>query len=234
MSYFRIVPIIGTLFILLSSYLLPTQCEANSLQNTLETRLYNHFSERNPESNINIVVNPINDQINLKKCYKFIIPLPSDLPSGGRLTIRVSCSEPSTWSTYVVARINILSMVAIAKQPIIKGTSISAKDIQFKQQNISTLNQSYFTKPEQLLSLVARRNIPAGTLLSSNMLDIPELIKRNDSIIIEATAGALSVTTQGTALENGRKGEQIRVINNKSQKEIRAYVKSRGVVSVSR
>ena len=234
MSYFRIVPVIGTLIFLLSSYLLPAQCAANSLQTTLETRLSEHFTAKNPESDINIVVNPINDQVNHKKCYDFSIPLPSELPSGGRLSIRVSCSAPETWSIYVTGRVEIFSMIAAAKRPILKGSTISARDLSFIRQNISTLNQSYFTKPEQLLTLVARRNIPTGTLFTPNILVIPELIKRNDSVIIEATSGTLSVRTQGTALESGRYGEQIRVINNKSQKEIRAYIKSRGVVSVSR
>nr|WP_269750463.1 flagellar basal body P-ring formation chaperone FlgA [Neptunomonas qingdaonensis] len=187
-----------------------------------------------PESHINIVVNPINDQVNNKKCYDFSIPLPADIPSGGRLSIRVSCTAPDTWSVYVTARVDILSMVATAKRPILKGASLSARDLHFTQQNISTLNQSYFTKPEQLLTLIARRNIATGTLLTSNLLVIPELINRNDSVIIEATIGTLSVRTQGTALDSGRYGEQIRVINNKSQKVIRAYIKSRGVVSVSR
>ncbi len=228
------MPVIGTLIILLSSYLLPAQCIANSLQTTLEARLITHFTARNPESTINIVVNPINDQINQKKCYDFSIPLPSELPSGGRLSIRVSCSAPEAWSIYVTARVNIFSMVATAKRPVLKGSPISAKDLHFTRQNISTLNQSYFTKPEQLLTLIARRHIPTGTLFTPNVLIIPELIKRNDSVIIEATIGSLSVRTQGTALESGRYGEQIRVINNKSQKEIRAYIKSRGVVSVLR
>ena len=234
MSYFRIMPFIGTLILLLSSYLLPAQCLANSLQTTLETRLTKHFTAINPESIINIVVNPINDQINQKKCSNLSIPLPSELPSGGRLSMRVSCSAPEIWSIYVTARVNILSMIATAKRPILKGSAIIARDINFTQQNISTLNQSYFTKPEQLLTLIARRNIPTGTLLTPNILVIPDLIKRNDSVIIEATMGTLSVRTQGTALESGKYGEQIRVINNKSQKQIRAYIKSRGVVSVSR
>lgn len=234
MSYFRIMPVIGMLIILLSSYLLPAQCIANSLQTTLETRLHRHFTAKNPQSDINIVVNPINDQVNRKKCYDFSIPLPSELPSGGRLSIRVSCFAPETWSIYVTVRVDIFSMIATAKRPILKGSSISARDLNFTRQNISELNQSYYTKPEQLLTLIARRNISTGTLFAPHILEIPELIKRNDSVIIEATIGTLSVRTHGTALDGGRYGEQIRVINNKSQKEIRAYIKSRGVVSVSR
>lgn len=234
MSYFRIMPVIGTLIIILSSLLLPTHSIADSLQTTLEAQIYKHFTTMHPESDINIVVNPINDQANNKKCYDLSIPLPSDLPSGGRLSIRASCTAPDTWSFYVTARVDILSMIATAKRPILKGVSIRARDLHFTKQNISTLNQSYFTKPEQLLTLIARRNIATGTILTSNLLVIPELIKRNDTVIIEATTGTLSVRTQGTALESGRYGEQIRVINNKSQKVIRAYIKSRGVVSVSR
>jgi flagella basal body P-ring formation protein FlgA len=232
-SFFRIIPVIGILFILLNTFLFSTQCAAYSLQSIVETRLYNHFSAKAPESDINIVVNDINDQINSKKCEKFIIPLPETLPTGGRLSLRVSCNEPDKWMVYVTARVYTFALVAVVKHPILKGSHLRAADLHFTRQNTTILNQGYFTKPEQLINLTARRSIPAGTLLTANMLLIPDLIQRGDLVIIEAIIGALSVRTQGTALENGKQGEQIKVLNNKSQKEIHAYVQSRGVVSVS-
>ncbi len=60
-----------------------------------------------------------------------------------------------------------------------------------------------------------------------------DLINKGESIIIEAKKGALVVRTQGLALENGYQGQQIRVLNERSQKEIRARVVRRGVVSAS-
>ena len=234
MSYFQIMPIIGTLIILLSSYLFPTQCVADPLQNIVEKHLYKHFSAKRPQSDINIVVNPINDHTNFKKCSRFDIPTPSTLQSGGRLSLRVRCLAPKKWAVHVTAKVNIFSLVAIVKHPILKSSTLSASGIKFVRRNTSLINQSFFTSPDQLIGLTARRNISAGTLLTANLLLIPELVKRDDTVIIEATIGSLSVRTQGTALESGKKGEQIRILNNKSQKIIRAYVKSRGVVSVSR
>ncbi|SIS46681.1 flagellar basal body P-ring formation chaperone FlgA [Neptunomonas antarctica] len=233
MSFFRIIPVIGTLFILLSTYLFSTQCAAESLQSIVETRLYSHFTAKTPGSDINIVVNDINDQINSKKCEKFTIPLPDKLPSGGRLSLRVNCNEPEKWMVYVSARVDIFALVAVVKRPILKGSRLRAADVYFTRQNTSSLNQGYFTKPERLINLTARRSIPAGTLLTANMLLIPELIQRGDIVIIEIVIGSLSVRTQGTALQSGKQGEQIKVLNNKSQREIHAYVQSRGVVSVS-
>ncbi|MGY8871113.1 MAG: flagellar basal body P-ring formation chaperone FlgA [Pseudomonadales bacterium] len=234
MSYFRIMPVIGTLIILLSVSLFPTQCVAEPLQSIVEKHLYEHFSAKKPQSDINIVVNPINERTNFKKCTKFDIPTPSTLPSGGRLSLRVRCQAPKKWAVHVMAKVNIFSMVATVRHPILKGSAIGANDLSFVRRNTSLINQSFFTTPDQLISLTARRNISAGTLLTANMLLIPKLVERNDTVIIEAIIGSLAVRTQGTALESGKKGEQIRILNNKSQKIIRAYVKSRGLVSVSR
>ncbi|WP_293264050.1 flagellar basal body P-ring formation chaperone FlgA [Neptunomonas sp.] len=234
MSYFQIMPSIGTLIILFSTYLFSTQCIAQPLQTIVERHLYEHFSVKSAQTDINIVVNPINDHTNLKKCSKFDIRVPSTLPSGGRISMRISCLSPKKWATYATAKVSIYSRVATVKHPILKGTVITANDFSFVRTNTSIHKQSYFTRPDQLINLIARRNIPTGSVLTANMLITPKLIKRNDTVIIEAKVGALSVRTQGTALQSGKKGEQIKVLNNKSQKIIRAYVKSRGHVSVSR
>jgi flagella basal body P-ring formation protein FlgA len=228
------MPVIGTLMILLSTSFFPTQSVAEPLQSIVEKHLYKHFFAKTSQSDINIVVNPINDHTNFKKCTKFDIPAPSPLHSGGRLSVRVRCMAPKKWAVHVTAKVNIFSMVATVRHPILKGSTISASDIKFVRRNTSLINQSFFTSPDQLINLTARRNISAGKLVTANLLLIPKLVKRDDTVIIEATIGSLSVRTQGTALESGKRGEQIRILNNKSQKIIRAYVESRGVVSVSR
>ena len=63
------------------------------------------------------------------------------------------------------------------------------------------------------------------------MLDSPQLIAKDDTVMITSQSSIMSVSTLGTALQNGKKGRQIRVKNNRSGKIIKAYVTGIGKVS---
>jgi len=98
---------------------------------------------------------------------------------------------------------------------------------------LATLNRGYFRDPAQVIGLKARRSLSPNTALTPQLLEAALLVNKGDSVIIQAQISGLSIRTQGVALEDGSLGEQIDVMNSRSQKVIRAYVISRGVVSAT-
>jgi flagella basal body P-ring formation protein FlgA len=81
--------------------------------------------------------------------------------------------------------------------------------------------------------LVARRRLPANTVLSSNMIGPVEpaiVVKRNQNVIIRIAAGGLVVTAMGQTVEEGSAGEYVRVRNVDSQRIILARVNEDGTV----
>ena len=229
-SYFYSMPYVGMLLLIFSSFTLSMETNADSLQNVVQDRLFSHYREKFPNADINIDLNSINDYVNSRKCENYQFTVPDQLPSGGKLTLRVNCTSPN-WVTYVSAKISIYLNVAAAKVPLSRGAQIDANDIKFIRYNITSLNQGYFTSPDQLIGLITRRNIANNSILNSNVLLVSNLINKGDAVTIEASIGSLTVKTNGIALEDGKKGQQIAVMNSRSQKEIKAYVKERGVVS---
>jgi len=82
--------------------------------------------------------------------------------------------------------------------------------------------------------LVARRRIPAGTVIQEHMIGPPEppvLVKRNQNVIIRIDAGALVVTAMGRSMDQGGAGDYLRVRNADSQRIIVARVNEDGTVT---
>jgi flagella basal body P-ring formation protein FlgA len=81
--------------------------------------------------------------------------------------------------------------------------------------------------------LVAKRPLPAGTVLASNMLESiepPVILKRNQNVIIRIERPGFLVTAMGIAMQDGRAGDYIKVRNTDSQRIILARIKEDGTV----
>lgn len=233
-SFIRLIFVVGIIQILFSSFMLPAKVfAANSLQSIVTQRLEAHFAKQLPQTDITIDINSINKGVNHRKCTNLSIPIPKQLPPGGRITLRIACTAPQTWYTYVAAKVIAIAPVAYTSRAIAKGSSISASDIRFVKDNIATLNRGYFRDPAQVVGLKARRSLSPNTVLTPQLLEAALLVNKGDSVIIQANASGLMIRTQGIALEDGSLGEQIDVINSRSQKVIRAYVLRRGIVSTT-
>jgi flagella basal body P-ring formation protein FlgA len=80
---------------------------------------------------------------------------------------------------------------------------------------------------------VAVRNLPAGTVVGSNMAKSPQppvVIERNQTVVIRIERAGLVVTAMGKATQQGKLGECIKVRNVDSQRVILAKVNEDGTV----
>ena len=160
------------------------------------------------------------------------MPTLKKVPTGGRVSIRLTCKQPN-WSTYISLKISIYHIIATARSHIYKGETLTADNIYFKETDITKISRSYFTEPKSVLGKAARRNISQHQSINPYMLSSPTLIIKGDSVIIKAGGNNLNISTLGTALQNGKKGRQIRIRNNRSGRVIRAYVTGKGRVSTN-
>ncbi|GGO84885.1 flagella basal body P-ring formation protein FlgA [Marinobacterium nitratireducens] len=229
MSRPYLTPLIAglTTFLLLG----PAQAEtrAADVEAAAARYLEQHYRQQFPNAEIRLHLNPVSTALQLPDCSS---PLSVEPPrgSGSRLTTRVSCAGPRNWGLFVTARVEVLRDVVVSRRPLGRGEIIDNRDISIRQQDISDNSRGYYTRPEDVIGRSASRNIANGSLLNAGMLTEPVLIHRGDSLIIEVKTGSLRIRAQGTALEDGEKGEQIRVRNDRSGEEIRARIVARGLV----
>jgi flagella basal body P-ring formation protein FlgA len=126
------------------------------------------------------------------------------------------------------AKYNCRRAVAVVDVPA--GSLISSENVKIEN-TISSQPEATDWKPPY--GLVAKRHLPANTVIAANMAgpaNPPVVVERNRSVVIRLEKPGLLVTAVGKALENGRAGEQIKVRNVDSQRIILVRVNEDGTV----
>ncbi|MEM9708766.1 MAG: flagellar basal body P-ring formation chaperone FlgA [Pseudomonadota bacterium] len=78
----------------------------------------------------------------------------------------------------------------------------------------------------------ARVMIYAGRPVRAGDLGPPALIERNQIVILRFVAGALTITTEGRAMERGAVGDRIRAVNVASRLPVSGRVTADGTLHV--
>jgi flagella basal body P-ring formation protein FlgA len=223
------VTALALLALCLFSQGLHAETSAANVEATASRYLSQFYEQQNPAATIRLHLNPVSTSLSLPDCAA---PLSVEAPrgSGSRLTTRVVCSGPRHWALFVTAQVEILRSVIVTRRPVSRGQQLDNEDIESRLLDISNETRGYFTAPEDVIGRSASRHLPNASILNAGMLTNATLIERGDSLIIEVRSGALHLRAQGTALEDGQEGEQIRVRNDRSGQEIKAIVVARGLV----
>lgn len=183
--------------------------------------------------NVEITPYPISSSLRLPNCRESLMLSKEGAKNEfyGRNTIKVSCSNPS-WGFYSGAHVKIYGEVLVAASPISRGEIITESHLQTTRMDRSKINGNSLIDPAAILGLSAKRPIRQGKILTSSQFEQPKLIERGDGVIIQAVGKSMTVSTAGEALSHGRLGENIRVRNIKSDREIIAKVKNKDTVVV--
>ncbi|HAV88201.1 MAG TPA: flagella basal body P-ring formation protein FlgA, partial [Pseudomonas sp.] len=75
--------------------------------------------------------------------------------------------------------------------------------------------------------------VQPGQVLTPAMLELAEVIRRGDQVVISAGNQSVNVRMPGEALTDGAPGEQIRVKNLRSGRIVRARVTGPGQVEAA-
>ncbi len=111
-----------------------------------------------------------------------------------------------------------------ATRHIMRGEIIAAED--------ATTADGLGQAPEDWIGLEARRNYYKGHKILPASLRSPLLVKRNAIVQMEYNAGGLRIRTEGRALEEGGKGEFVRVMNLGSRQTVTARIADANYVEV--
>ncbi len=186
------------------------------------------------EGRTRIRLGQLDPRLRLKACH---VPLESFTPPGSRMlgntTVGVRCPETGGWSIYVSARIDVFGPVLVARQPLVRGTVAQASDFERVERNLANLPYGYYTDPEAVIGMIAKRPISIAAVVTPQMLQAPKLVRRGDRVVVIAESGSLKIRSSGKALGDGKSGDLIRVEAAGSRRIVDGIVVSRGVVKVT-
>ncbi len=228
-KYFLFIFIISTLLCINNAH-------ANSQsQESLKKAVFSFLnSEIKDIPDAKVSVREFDKRLRLHQCS---IPLQAFWPLGnkrlGNTTVGIRCNGDKPWKIYVGAHIHIYKYVWVSKLGLNRHQLIDLASVSKEKRDVTQLTTGYLLANTPIEGLQIRRNIPANQVLTKTMLDSQKMVKRGDRITIISKYAGVEVRAKGIALNDGSKGEKIRVKNTSSKREIEAYVSDRQRVLVT-
>lgn len=133
---------------------------------------------------------------------------------------------------HVSGLVQRLVEIPVLRSATKNGTVIRARDIDMVAVRTRTLNHDTILQPEELIGMTPRRIVLAGNPVKENDVQAPQVVSRGELVVMTFQRGALTLTAQGKALENGAKGDVIRIVNANSSRTLEARVTGDGEVQV--
>jgi flagella basal body P-ring formation protein FlgA len=182
---------------------------------------------------------PLDSRLQIKPCPA---GLRLDFPFASQETVRVRCETP-TWQLFVrvmspspalrpkVAGSGIeekpviLRKVVVASGLLQRGSRLSADQISLVEVPANGLPANVLDRIDDAVNAELIRDVPAGIPLRSHDIRPALMIKRGQSVMVSAgSAAGFKVMARLEAMQDGRMGEQIKLRNKESGRQISAVV----------
>jgi flagella basal body P-ring formation protein FlgA len=128
-------------------------------------------------------------------------------------------------------RISAQAEVVVAGSRIRRGSKIQAGDVKLVRCDISDTTEPVFSLTE-VVGMELARSVRAGDPIERRHLEYPVVVERGAFVHIIAERGPMRIQATGSASEDGRLGQTIRVRNSSSLEEIHAEVIGANTVKV--
>lgn len=173
----------------------------------------------------------LDPRLRLAACNSEIIAF---LPPGshllGNTTVGVRCESPKPWSIYIPVKVSIYKSVIVSTAKLPRGKIISDADIILNEVDISQIRGHSFINKEDLIGTKLKTSFKPNQVIDSASIC---LICKGDAVMITANSTSISVSMSGIALNDGGKGDKIRVQNKSSRRIIDAIIIDVGTVNAS-
>ena len=143
-------------------------------------------------------------------------------------TVRVRCTLPGkSWRLPVQIRITKFKRAVVASADIERDEVLSEGNLRESLTDITKIKGGAFDSIAAISGSRAKRRFSAGDPVPSGSYCA---VCRNDEVTLEAGNAVLTISTAGTALEDGSVGSEVRVRNGKSGKTVSGRVLAPGRV----
>lgn len=222
---------IAILLFFLSSWSSASQIETQ-IEQFIKQVEYKRLQSTYPNARINIYIQNKVALNYLPDCQQ-PISIENQRPEAtSRTSYGISCSSP-TWKSYVPVTQEIFVKGIKAIAPIPRGSTINQKNTVIGETNLNNIRGHLYTIANPPYGLIAARNIRINTFLTDQLTELPNLVKKGSRVLIVAQSDNISVRMNGTALEDGVEGQQIRVKNTSSGRIVYGKVVSDSEVLVN-
>lgn len=225
------------LLLLITSLSSPLQANTTPQTITRATESFlRDFASEQSEKNYRVSFKPgsIDSRLALAKCQQPLsVEFSSDPWKTTTPSLLVACDSSRPWRMFVTASVSIYGPALVAARPLTRGERISRELLTVKPVEINASRRGIITAIDQAVGLQVRRSVNTGSLITPDMLSVPDAIERGDHVVITAQTGSFSVRARGKALASAGVGEQVLVQNLRSSRTVKARVVAPGHVDIA-
>jgi flagellar basal body P-ring formation protein FlgA len=139
-------------------------------------------------------------------------------------------SSRQTWR-YTGSAIETVEAV-VSTRVLNRGDVIRQGDIAIERRPKGEFTSEPPAPSSEVVGLALRRSFRAGQPLRSTDLMKPEIVKKNDMVMMRYEVPGIVLTLRGQSLDNGTEGDVVNVMNVQSKRTIQGIVTSPGQVKM--
>jgi flagella basal body P-ring formation protein FlgA len=214
-------------------YLLPAACYAAEYS-VAEVKIINFIKEiYNDSDDIQVRLNTIPNQMKEKvKVQNITFAKVPDANGDGICAVVIDTKAGRSKNVQVPFRVFVKKKLFVLKMAGKKDEAIKKGDILIKETYMNGKGVEYPTSLEDLAGKILKRDVPANTIITYQMLAEPVAVQRGEIVNIVAENKKLLLLLKGKMIDKGRLGDMVRVKNISSGKEIVGRVTAHNVVSI--
>jgi flagella basal body P-ring formation protein FlgA len=122
---------------------------------------------------------------------------------------------------------------ATLTRPVNRGEVLRESDVIVEKRPKSEMTGDIIATAQVVIGQAARRTLRPGQPLRQADLMRPELVQRNEAVIILYQVPGIALTLRGKAIDSGSEGDVINVMNIQSKRTVQGVVTGAGRVLVS-
>lgn len=181
-------------------------------------------------SQYKVIAGKLDPRLRLNACTGYLSAFfPPRARQTGNTTVGVRCESDDPWTLYIPVQIQTFQSVVVTLHNLSRGQMIQAEDVSIIEVDSSQVRGSVFTQLEDVVGQKVKRNFMANQILTSQQLC---LICKGEEVTIGVNSPYIQIGMPGIALTDGGLGDDIRVRNKSSKRDVQAVVQSGSQVMV--
>ncbi len=133
----------------------------------------------------------------------------------------------------VTGRAFTLVQVPVLKTALQAGDMIGTADVEYVTRRRDMIPGDTLLDTGRIVGMTPRRGARLGQPLQANDLESPMMVKKGQTVTLSLKNGAIALSLQGKAMQNGGEGDVVRVLNPASNQVVEGVVSGFQTVSVT-
>lgn len=127
-------------------------------------------------------------------------------------------------SARISGKIHRMVEVPVLRETLRNGSIIGTNDIDMVAMRERDISPQMLIDAAAVMGMTPRRVIFAGRPILDKEVEAPQIVGRGEAVTVILKKGAMTLTAAGRSLENGAKGDLVRVVNASSNHTIQGIV----------